>query len=692
MAMDPFIIGEATTILRGTKPIQLTVFGGRLVIMDSLNHLPGSLSKLAKDFGVPEEKGYFPHLFNKPENQNYVGPLPDESFYCHAFSAKTEKDIIAFKEWYTSQPPDLIWNFQEELQKYNTQDVIVLAQVMKAYHDTLTTTSDFRSPWFKSTAPGYAHERTIHEISKNVDDFPSGDDIDELNRYCETETANGWAKIRSMEYFGLRKALSGGRTDVRRLYHKVTPEDMLAGRYIVAVDVVSLYPACQVLYDYPVGPPTIYVFNPDYYPCKTHSQPEHGNVIETFGCQCSIPDRQRDCMLDLLTVHNYTNNRSTSISPFFGIIHAHVTAPTSIIHPVLGIHRNHKFIFPTGSFTGAWTSVELERAISRGYTINKIHIVYHFKRQPGLWKDFIFKMVVEKVRNSKPPRSVEATYNAYAIKFPNEETFLTSLKEALQTAELRPAARQVYKIILNSLWGKHCERPVMRETTLLPNTCDHPESNLEARELNQRILSQQVSVKDMCVFDKYHLISTEHNTRGPVPINFGRTYLPTGLFVPAYGRLILEEQLHLLGKRVLYHDTDSIYYIYDPTQYNIPQSSALGDWEEEDLSKEHITEFVAAGPKSYGVKTTTGKEFIKVKGLSIKYAHRNMLNFDVMKSLVLNPSPTPLLIPQFTLRTAKIGTATITDHFFKKFSHQRDTLKGTVDPEDLYLAPFILNE
>jgi hypothetical protein len=690
--MDPEFVGASSTILRGTKPIKLSLFNNKLFFLDSLNHLPGSLAKLAKDFNVGETKGYFPHTFNTPENQNYVGPLPPKSFYCQAFSAKNEADINAFEEWYASQPADLVWNFQEELHKYNMQDVALLCRIMKEYHDTLTNTSSFHSPWFKSTAPGYAHERTIFELKSQIDPFPDGKDRDELERYCETETANGWAKIRSREYFGIRKALSGGRTDVRHLYHQVTPEDAAAGRYIVAVDVVSLYPACQVLFDYPVGPPTIYVFNPDYIPCTTHSQPEAGNVINNFGCQCPIPERLADCENDLLTIQDRTTVTSTSISNYFGVIHAHVTAPTSIIHPVLGIHRNHKFIFPTGSFSGAWTSVELERAISRGYTINKIHIVYHFKRQPGLWKDFIFKMVVEKVRNSKPPRSVEDTYNAYANKFPHEETFLTSLKEALQTAELRPAARQVYKIILNSLWGKHCERPVLRETTILPNNGNNPEANLEAQELHERIIMRQSHVKDLSVFGTHHIISTEHNTRGPVPITFGRTYLPTGLFVPAYGRLILEEQLHLLGKRVLYHDTDSIYYIYDPTQYNIPQSSTLGDWEEEDLSKERIIEFVAAGPKSYGIKTATGKEFVKVKGLSLKYAHKNMLNFDIMKSLVLNPSPTPLLIPQFTLRTPKVGGFTFTDHFFKKFSHQRDTLKGTVDPEDLYLAPFILNE
>ena len=32
-------------------------------------------------------KGYFPHLFNKEENQNYIGPIPDVDYY----SPKTMK-------------------------------------------------------------------------------------------------------------------------------------------------------------------------------------------------------------------------------------------------------------------------------------------------------------------------------------------------------------------------------------------------------------------------------------------------------------------------------------------------------------------------------------------------------------------------------------------------------------------------
>ena len=40
------------------------------------------LANFPKTFGIAElEKGFFPHFFNRAENQSYVGPLPDAMYY-----------------------------------------------------------------------------------------------------------------------------------------------------------------------------------------------------------------------------------------------------------------------------------------------------------------------------------------------------------------------------------------------------------------------------------------------------------------------------------------------------------------------------------------------------------------------------------------------------------------------------------
>ena len=69
-------------ILRGAKILSMTIPMFNMKFIDSLNFIPMSLSKFPKTFGMPELcKGYFPHLFNKEENQNYVGPIPDVDHY-----------------------------------------------------------------------------------------------------------------------------------------------------------------------------------------------------------------------------------------------------------------------------------------------------------------------------------------------------------------------------------------------------------------------------------------------------------------------------------------------------------------------------------------------------------------------------------------------------------------------------------
>ena len=69
-------------ILRGAKILSMTIPMFNIKFVDSLNFIPMSLSKFPKTFGMTELcKGYFPHLFNKEENQNYIDPIPPVAYY-----------------------------------------------------------------------------------------------------------------------------------------------------------------------------------------------------------------------------------------------------------------------------------------------------------------------------------------------------------------------------------------------------------------------------------------------------------------------------------------------------------------------------------------------------------------------------------------------------------------------------------
>ena len=42
-------------------------------LLDTLNYFPMALKNLPKAFGFEGQKGDFPHFFNTPDNQNYIG-------------------------------------------------------------------------------------------------------------------------------------------------------------------------------------------------------------------------------------------------------------------------------------------------------------------------------------------------------------------------------------------------------------------------------------------------------------------------------------------------------------------------------------------------------------------------------------------------------------------------------------------
>ena len=59
----------------GTKILSLQT--GDLKFIDSLCFLPFPLASFPQTFGISElKKGFFPHLFNRLENQDYIGPSP----------------------------------------------------------------------------------------------------------------------------------------------------------------------------------------------------------------------------------------------------------------------------------------------------------------------------------------------------------------------------------------------------------------------------------------------------------------------------------------------------------------------------------------------------------------------------------------------------------------------------------------
>jgi hypothetical protein len=97
---------------------------GQIRVLDSLNFLPMALADMPKAFGESElKKGYFPHKFNRTENWDYKGPIPDAWFYDPG-NMKTDKRS-AFYSWYVKQLGKE-FDFQKEILEYCRSDVDIL--------------------------------------------------------------------------------------------------------------------------------------------------------------------------------------------------------------------------------------------------------------------------------------------------------------------------------------------------------------------------------------------------------------------------------------------------------------------------------------------------------------------------------------------------------------------------------------
>ena len=60
----------------------LSFKSGPVKFIDSLCFLPMPLASFPSTFNLTElKKGFFPHLFNSPDHQQYVGRIPDLEFY-----------------------------------------------------------------------------------------------------------------------------------------------------------------------------------------------------------------------------------------------------------------------------------------------------------------------------------------------------------------------------------------------------------------------------------------------------------------------------------------------------------------------------------------------------------------------------------------------------------------------------------
>lgn len=564
-------LGPKKIVWCGSKIMMMTFKSTKF--LDSYCHVDAPLAAMPKIFGLDPSmvKGDFPHAFNRPENQTYRGPLPSLSEFRVDRKKPAERSRIM--EWHSGFSG--VWDFQEQLAAYCIQDTHVLATCLEAYQkesldliglDPLrcVTKASFAMKVYKVK---HMPENTIAVLTQDQAAF------------C-------------------RRALRGGRTDVRCLYRKYEPEQMALGFGARYVDVQSLYPSAQFWQTMPIGHPIDYEYT-------VENQPDY----------------------EFLT-------------NFVGFIECDVEVVKPLFHPALCAWDHGKLLATLkDQRRQCYTSVDLHAALLEtdgAYRIPHVYRILAFEGTTDLFKDYIRTFLKVKIENGGMPSHVRADDHEGWAEYARHHREVIGIELDRSAMTKNAGRKQLAKLMLNSLWGKFGERDHSVETVTVGAAEYHEVMGREAAgeielKRRQRLRNEDGTTNRMIVDFKSLLDKNEI---------LAKTNVAIAAFVSAWGRRILWRELQKLGERVLYHDTDSIIYEIDPTPgaYNTPIGHYLGEWEDE-TSGAPIREFVSIGPKTYAYRLDgrpDAEGCVKAKGFTLTHNNAKVIHFEGLKQLIFD--------------------------------------------------------
>ncbi|CAG2207973.1 unnamed protein product [Mytilus edulis] len=214
-----------------------------------------------------------------------------------------------------------------------------------------------------------------------------------------------------------RDAFYGGRTETIQLYNNLSD---LKGRY---VDFCSLYPSVNKYCKYPIGHPITYTD---------------------------------------ISVDDYIKNN------YFGIMKCKILPPKGLYHPVLPYKQStsdntHKLLLDYVEhervIVGTWSTIEIDKAIEKGYKLQKIYELEHFEKT----STDIFKLYVDTFMKYKQEASgckCDPKYCKNDCKNDKEckqkiQYIIdnTAYDLDIDKVKYNSGLRFIAKICLNNLWG-----------------------------------------------------------------------------------------------------------------------------------------------------------------------------------------------------------------------------------------------
>ncbi|XP_055338441.1 uncharacterized protein LOC129588301 [Paramacrobiotus metropolitanus] len=123
-------------IRRGSQILDLRYPALEICARDTLNFVMTKLSNFPKAVGLAEceQKGDFPHRFNKPDNWDKVLPFPDLEDYM--IDGLNRADRRKFEQWHTEEKHAKgVFDFRAEMAGYCSKDVTILRKCALQFRD-----------------------------------------------------------------------------------------------------------------------------------------------------------------------------------------------------------------------------------------------------------------------------------------------------------------------------------------------------------------------------------------------------------------------------------------------------------------------------------------------------------------------------------------------------------------------------
>ena len=465
----------------------LSFKSGTIKFIDSLCFLPFPLSAFSVTFNLNElKKGFFPHLFNIPAHQNYIGRIPDLEFYDPDSLMSSRKDELL--RWHSNQVRrNVVFDFKQELLNYCKSDVLLLKQGCQKFQEQFASQAGF-NPMEKSYTIASACNLywRKHHLSPNT---------------IAVEPIRGWRgpnvnhSLKSLQWIYFQEQLipkNGASAD--RIRHVRNGGEQLIRTtnktyYVDGYDALTgtvyefqgcIYHGCRSCYpvrnirNYAAPDRTVeelYAATEakrmdllragykviEIWEHQWDQQVQTNEEVKNFLASFDLvkPLEPRDAFFggrtgavslhavageeeeirytDITSLYPYVNKTCTyptghpqiitqpidqSIHSYFGIALVDIIPPSGLFHPVLPVRAGGKLTFPLCAscvkeeqekpmlqrvhycthtdvqrmLRGTWCTPEIEKAIEKGYTLIKIHEVWHFpqqQRQTGLFKDYV---------------------------------------------------------------------------------------------------------------------------------------------------------------------------------------------------------------------------------------------------------------------------------------------------------------